>query len=147
MVDKCVPSSPPHAALGMAHPKVTLCGVVMRWAAPLFVWGQRLMPATSDGPLARHGAVWITMLGMAAGGIYWLAALFEKVENQQVQIASLQGVANRRGAMDAIGNIQEDIVRLERGHDRLHEELDKRGMEREDYKEAIARMAEREDGG
>ena len=31
------------------------------------------------------------MLGMAAGGIYWLAALFEKVENQQVQIASLQG--------------------------------------------------------
>ena len=44
--------------------------------------------------------------------------------------------------MDAIGNIQEDIVRLERGHDRLHEELDKRGMEREDYKEAIARMAE-----
>ena len=74
------------------------------------------------------------MLGMAAGGIYWLAALFEKVENQQVQIASLQGGGEQARSHGCHRKHPEDIVRLERGHDRLHEELDKRGMEREDYR-------------
>jgi peptidoglycan hydrolase CwlO-like protein len=96
-----------------------------------------------SSPMFRHGAVWLTMLGMAVGGIWWAAGLAGKVENQQAQISALQAeVANRRGVIDLVENVQRDVARLERAQDRLHEEVDKRADEGEGYKELIARMAE-----
>ena len=63
----------------------------------------------------KYGAVWLTMLGMAVGGISWVFGLAGKVESNQEQIAALQEeVANRRGAMSLIESVQRDVARLER---------------------------------
>ena len=92
-----------------------------------------------SGLLARHGAVWLTMLGMAVGGISWVLGLAGQVDNQREQIVALQAeVANRRGAMNLIEGVQRDVARLERAQERIVEELEVREV----YKETLVRLSE-----
>lgn len=90
--------------------------------------------ATPNGILARHGAVWLTMVGMAVGGISWALGLAAKVDSQQEQIAALQAeVANRREAMALIEGNQKDIARNEAAIDELKRILELRGTIRETF--------------
>ena len=93
--------------------------------------------------VVRHGAVWLTMLGMAVGGIWWAAGLAGKVENQQAQIAALQAtVSERSSVLNKIEGIERDVARLETRQERIHEDLDGFQSQREDYREIIGRQGE-----
>ena len=63
--------------------------------------------------VVRHGAVWLTMLGMAVGGIWWAAGLAGKVENQQVQISVLQAtVSERSRVLNLVESMQRDVTKI-----------------------------------
>jgi hypothetical protein len=91
----------------------------------------------SPGLFVRHGAVWLTMLGMAVGGIWWAAGLAGKVENQQIQIIALQAAFSERGkVVNQVEGMQRDVTRLENRQEQIREELD----ERSEYEQVIARQ-------
>ena len=93
--------------------------------------------------LARHATLWLAFLLQAGTIIWWAAGVTGKLENQQAQIAALQATANERGKVVAlIDGIQRDITRLDVRQEQIRLELDKRGDERDDYKEVLARQGE-----
>ena len=70
--------------------------------------------------LSKYGALWVAVLTLAVGGIWWAAALSGDVQGLKDE------VERRRSAMAMIEGNQRDIARLEAAIDEIETLLDRR---------------------